>query len=496
MKTLTSFRLPLLAGAMVMGAGLLQVAAQPLYPVAVVNYTVGTTQDGLSNGVPAGRDNPDNALYPQNSDTDMGEVAGNSSTVNFVSLGFGGTIDLRFDQPFGRGEGSDLDIFETSYGTPGCSQWQEFANVYVSQDGCNWIQVAVNQCQNFSVELPDNMPWGLYVRIEDASPNAAFAPDADGYDVDGVRANYLSNVALKSPEALRFADSYQNFIQGSIKANAATLPALNRRDPNKAVGPTTGSDVAGTPVFVSLGFDKANTEEIEGQITLAFDYTVFDRPGADITVFETTFGDNAAQTCDKYPEVAEFWGSNDGISWTLLAAASSEPSDAYLGGSGRLCRDGQLEIAGMPASGGASTLRYLKIIDKSIKSSSRFPGSADAYDVDGVYAYPCDLTNDGKFGLYDQNNFPDEDASMFFAGIAPNPTSNIINVKIETASTDQNYSIRVFDLMGRTVVSDALNASANSFVNHTMDLGSLPAGIYMISIEANGYKVIEKVIKN
>jgi hypothetical protein len=496
MKTLTSFRKPIMAGALVLGAGLVQVAAQPLYPVTVSNYAVGTSQDGLSIGVPAGRDNPSNALFPQNSDVDMGEVVGNSSTVNFVSLGFGGTIDLAFSQPFGSGEGTDLEIFETSYNTPNCSSWQEFANVYISQDGCNWVQVAAAQCQNFGVELPDNMPWALYVRIEDASPNAAFGSIADGYDVDGVRANYLSNVALKPAEALRYADSYVNFIQGSIKANAATLPAVNRRDPNKAVGPATGSDVAGSPVFVSLGFDKMSTAETEGQITLTFDYTVFDRPGADITVFETTFGDNGVKTCDIYPEVAEFWGSNDGMNWTLLAAASSEPSDAYLGGSGRLCRDGQLEIAGMPVSGGASSLRYLKIIDKSIKTSSRFPGSADGYDVDGVFAFPCDMANDGKYGLYDQNDFPDEDASMFFAGIAPNPTDNIVNIKLETAGSDQNYSIRVIDIMGRIVLAEGLNASANSFVNHVMDLGSLPAGIYMISIESNNYKVIEKLIKN
>ncbi len=488
MKTFTSFKKPMLAGAMVIGAGLLQVIAQPIYPVTIANYAVGTTQDGLSNGVPVGRDNPLNALFVENSDVQ-------GPTNNFVSLGFGGVIDLQFDQPFGRGEGLDLEIFETSFGTPNCATWPEQANVYVSQDGCNWVQVAANQCQNFGVELPDNLPWALFVRIEDSSNNASFQPDADGYDVDGVQANYLSNIPLKGSEDLRFADSYQNFIQGSIKGNASTLPALNRRDPNQAVGPTTGSDVAGSPVFVSLGFDKEATAETEGQITLVFDYTVFDRPGADLTVFETTFGDNASQTCDKYPEVAEFWGSNDGSSWTLLAAASTEPSDAYLGGSGRLCRDGQLDISGMPLSGGVSTLRYLKIVDKSIKSSSRFPGSADAYDVDGVYAYPCALPNDGKLGLYDQNNYPDEDASMFFAGIAPNPTSNIINVKLETASTDQNYTIRVIDLMGRVVASDALNASANSFVNHVMDLGSLPAGIYMVSIEGAGYKVVEKLIK-
>jgi hypothetical protein len=496
MKTALSFKMPLLAGAFIASFGISEAIAQPLYPTTVVQYNVGTSQDGLSIGVPSGRDDANNALFPENSDVDMGEIPGNSSTVNFVSLGFGGEIILGFSQPFGQGEGSDLDIFETSYGTPNCANWSERADVYVSQDGCNWVMVAENACQNFSVELPSNMPWALYVRIVDASPNASFAANADGYDVDGVRANYLSNVTLKGDEDLRFADGYMNFVQGSIKANAATLPAANRRDPMKAVGPTAGSDVAGTPVFVSLGFDNMATAAEEGQITLSFDYTVFDRDGADLTVFETTFGDNAARTCANYPEVAEFWGSNDGSNWTLLTAASVEPDDAYLGGSGRLCRDGQLDISNMPMMNGAKTLRYLKIVDKSIKSSSRFPGGADGYDVDGVFAYPCGDIDGGRIALYDQNNYPDEDMSMFFAGIAPNPASDVVNVKIETASKDQNYVIRVIDIMGRVISQDGLNASANSFVNHVMDVQTLPAGIYMISIESGDYKVIEKLIKN
>jgi len=495
MKKNMTFKMPLFAGAFLASFGLSEATAQ-IYPTTVVSYTVGTSQDGLSTGVPPGRDDDNNALFPENSDADMGEIPGNSSTVNFVSLGFGGEITLGFSQPFGKGEGSDLDIFETSYNAPGCGSWNERADVYVSQDGCNWIQVADNECQNFSVELPVNMPWALYVRIVDASPNASFAANADGYDVDGVRANYLSSVTLKGDADLRFADEHMDFVQGSIKANSSTLPAANRRNPLRAVGPTAGSDVAGAPVFVSLGFDNPATGAIEGRITLRFDYTVFDNPGSDLTVFETTFGDNAARTCANYPEIAEFWGSNDNIEWTLLSASSVEPDISYLGGSGRLCRDGQLDISNMPMTGGASTLRYLQIIDKSIRSSSRFPGGADGYDVDGVFGYPCNDLGDGRIGLYDQDNYPDEDNNMFFAGIAPNPASDVVNVKIETSSKNQNYVIRVIDMMGRVVSQEGLNASANSFVNHVLSVQNLPAGLYMVSIESSDYKVIEKLIKN
>lgn len=494
MKTLTKLKLAA-SLAVMLGLSASDLTAQ-VYPSSA-NYVVGSTQDGLGTGVPDGRDDPDNALgVPDNSDIDLGEVSGDPTTVNFVSLGFGGYIDLMFSQPFGQGEGSDLDIFETSYNTPNCGIWPELANVYVSQDGCNWIQVASGECQNFSVELPSNMPWALYVRIEDASPASSFNFDADGYDVDGVRANYASDVPVKPAGSLLFADSYVNFIQGSLKGNAAALPAVNRRDPNKALGLPQQSDISGAPNFVALGFDKSATSVIEGQITLVFDYTIFNRDGADLSVFETTFGDNAARACSNYPEIAEFWGSNDGANFYLLSAASVEPDEAYLGGPGRLCRDGLLDISNMPEENGVRTLRYLKIIDKSIKTSNRFPGSADGYDVDGVFGYPCDFDGSGKYALYDENNIPDEDMSMFFAGVAPNPTSGLIDIKLETGSAVSQYTIIVSDLMGRTLVNDALTAGNNSFVNHVMNLSHLPSGIYMVSIDNGTYRTVEKLIKN
>lgn len=495
MKTFTHY-LPAAIVTACLALGASETIAQPIYPTMVVDYSPGPSADFLGT-IPDQRDDPSNAiLAPQDSDTDMGEQNGNSLTVNFTSLGFGGSITLQFDQPFGRGEGVDLEIFETSYNTPACDSWQELADVFISQDGCSWIQVADNQCQNFGIELPDAMPWALFVRIVDASPAGAFSPNADGYDVDGVRANYVSNVALlEDLTGPRWATGYSNFIQGTLKGNN-NLPAMNRRDPNKAVGPSSGSDAAQSPLFVSLGFDRVSTADvIEGQITLEFTYTIVDRTGADIEVFETTFGDNAGRACDRYPEIAEFWGSNDGVNFTLLAAdpSSNEPDDTYLGGSGRLCRDGRLDISGMPGG----TLRYLRIIDKSIRTSNRFPGSADGYDVDAVFGYGCDAENNGgKYAVADQNNYPDEDPSIFMIGMFPNPTNDMVNVNIETSTVDQAYVVRLFDITGRVVYQENVFGAANNSVNTVISVAHLPAGVYTLSVDANGYKQVDKLIKN
>lgn len=498
MKTLTKLRMPLLATAAVLGLGL-GVNAQPIYPTTVVDYYVGLTQDGLSNGVPPGRGDSGNSTgAPSGSDTDMGEVPGNSATVNFTSLGFEGYIVLGFDQPFGDGEGVDLTVFETSYGTPDCSIWPEMADVYVSQDGCNWVKVAENQCQNIDIELPDNMPWGLFVKVVDVSPRAAFSSIADGYDVDGVTAYYLSSVTpVGGPDVYPVA--YSDYIVGNTKGPGpgnGNTPAAARKIPSKAIGSPSTSDASGAMVFVSLGFDKPTTADIEGQITLMFDYTLFDQPGSDITVYETTWGDKFSSTdCAKYPEIAEFWGSNDGVNWTLLNAdPTNEPAEAYKGGPGRLCRDGFLDISSMPESGGVRTLRYVRIFDKSIRSSSRFPNSADGYDVDGLIGKICS-SSPRTAEYFDQTEVPDEDPGMFFADVFPNPASDYITVSIETAATPQSYSIQIVDVTGRVVMSNNLTAGASAFVNHSMAISELPSGVYVVSVAGKSFSTMQKMIK-
>ena len=493
MKTLTQVKMPVLTGIALLGLGLVSAFAQPVYPTSGT-YSPQNTADGVGI-IPPARSFDGNAIgIPQESDIDMGEVAGNPATVNFTSLGFGGYIILNFTEPFGQGEGNDVDVFETSYNTPDCSVWPELADAYISQDGCNWVKVVSGACQNFSFDLPANMPWAQYIQIVDVSVNSSFEPNADGFDVDGARGNYKSLIVPKAPGSPIFATGIDDFLQGTMKGSS-NLPALNRRNPLKATLMPQMSDVSAAPNFVSLGFDKSSTAEIEGRITLKFDYTVFDVPGPDLFVYETTFNDGPLRTCDNYPEIAEFYGSNDNVTFTLLSADPSSNEPVSLP-AGRLCRDGSLDFVNMPLSGGVRTIRFLRIIDKSTRSSSRFPGAADGYDVDGVIAYPCQLASGGKFAEMGQNNVPDEDGSVFFFGIYPNPATETITLNIETASVDQNYVINIFDMTGRKVQSESLNAASNTEVNHNMGIQGLPAGVYTISVEANGYKAVERLLKN
>jgi hypothetical protein len=415
---------------------------------------------------------------PQRSDIST-QVNGNPNSVNFCSLGFGGSIVLTMEAPFGQCEGPDGFAHETSYNTPSCGSWREFAKLEVSQDGCNWITVVESACQDFAFDLPAEMPWAQYIRITDVSNPNHFSGGADGWDLDGVEVFCASDVALLPPGAPFGASSSVSLFQGKLKNGGAISPT--RSNPAQALGLPQNNN---TINFVSLGFDNPDTEVIEGVLVLKFDYTVFDQPGThDIEVFETTFGDSPGRPCSSYPEIAKFEGSVDGVNWYLLTAVD-EPGSLP---EGRLCRDGKLDIGNMPNG----VLRYIRITDESDKNSTRFPGNADGYDVDGLVVMPCPTT-DAKLNLVDRNDIPDEDNYLSF-GIYPNPANEMITLSFGEMET-ANVQVTVSDISGRSVISERVNGAASN-MTYQLNINELPTGVYMVTLESGNLKTSQKLIK-
>ncbi len=106
----------------------------------------------------------------------------------FYSLGFGGSITLRFDNGIANG----VFVVESTRTEPGYPFYpEETAQVEISEDGSpgSWY-FAGNVSQDEAVSQPQEVSCAQYVRITDTSVLGNFAdyPGADGYDVDGVEA--------------------------------------------------------------------------------------------------------------------------------------------------------------------------------------------------------------------------------------------------------------------------------------------------------------------
>lgn len=134
---------------------------------SVVSSAQGLRKDGSA--VLAARSDATSALGVAEDDT---------VDAHFFSLGFGGSLTLKFDNPQ---SGGVVVVEATNLGYP-----QEKASVEVSENGTTWVS-AGSVTQDGEVSVPSDV-CVQYVRVKDTSNSADFSDDsADAYDVDGIK---------------------------------------------------------------------------------------------------------------------------------------------------------------------------------------------------------------------------------------------------------------------------------------------------------------------
>lgn len=411
----------------------------------VVSYHPTKRNDGSN--VPEERRNPAKALgTPENDDSN-----------NFVSLGFGGEITLRFAQPFANGTGNDLRVTESTFGSLNCSRYPETVQAFASQDGCHWIYLGEG-CQDVEFDL-GVFSWAQYVRLKDISPvTHPFANAvADGYDLDGVEClNGSASVTANDGLVAGSAQEVVQYTQGTRKNGTALHPS--RTNPENALGIPQNDDLGIN--FTTLGF--------MGSMVLKFDYVIFNHEGNDLQVIETSFGQ---QSCQSYPEKAYFEGSLDGMTWFPM---------------GEICLDGELEMGDE-----LYAMQYLRITDRT--PATQFSSSADGYDVDGVIVLGYGCESESRIQGFDNNSIPDEIAEI---QVSPNPFREQFNLSYESGSVDEKVQIRVYNYVGQMVLQEQINVPKNTKYSHPMSVSSLPRGVYVVNVESGGQKQSLKVIKN
>ncbi len=157
-----------------------------------ITWSQGLRKDGSN--VPATRSNPNSAVGPAENNTVEG---------NFFSLGFGGNIVLKFDNPISNGV---VVVEATNPGYP-----TEKAKVELSADGVTWLN-AGTVSEDGAVLMPERLSCAKYARLTDVSNKADFPNDADGYDVDGVSAQ--EGIPCETPDVPEF---------GTVTAAIASL---------------------------------------------------------------------------------------------------------------------------------------------------------------------------------------------------------------------------------------------------------------------------------
>ena len=164
------------------------IACLPAFASTFEQVAQGTQKSGAA--VLASRSNGNFALgAPQSAGTPVDNpVVANS----FFSLGFtNGSIVLKFTSPFIDQPGTDLSVYEVT-GATNPPYPDELVKVEVSSDGSSWTTVAAALSRDANIDI-NPVASAQYVRLTDVSNIALFTNDADGYDLDAIRANCTVN---------------------------------------------------------------------------------------------------------------------------------------------------------------------------------------------------------------------------------------------------------------------------------------------------------------
>lgn len=173
-KTKVLTTLTALAAAAVFAVPVL--AAVPDGPGPWADEVITSSQGNTKGGTPVSTVSPDRS----DPTSALGVAEDDTVDTHFFSLGFGGSITLRFDNGISSG------VFVVEATNPNYPL--EKADVEISEDGSTWF-AAGQVVQDGSVNVPQGVSCATYVRITDASDPNDFSEDsADAYDVDGVEA--------------------------------------------------------------------------------------------------------------------------------------------------------------------------------------------------------------------------------------------------------------------------------------------------------------------
>ena len=238
-----------------------------------------------------------------------------------------------------------------------------------------------------------------------------------------------------------------------------------------------------------------------GYATLTFHSPIYNGPGPDFAVFENGFA-NAQDPNMLFLELAFVEVSSDGVNFFRFPAYFNGPQEPQLGGAG--CLDPNLihNLAGKyVAMYGTpfdldelednllldkNNVTHVKVIDvvgcidpqyatydcqgHIINDPWPTPFPSSGYDLDAVGV------------LYDLAHYNVADNTIEPLMLFPNPTCDILQVTSENVE-----SMTVFTMTGQQLLSSECNS---------LDVSSLPNGIYLVRVLTGGESVVNKFVKN
>ena len=140
---------------------------------------------------------------------------------------------------------------------------------------------------------------------------------------------------------------------------------------------------------------------------------------------------------------------------------------------------GEVDAAGQSAAG--------EVTAYALADESPLPGTSyyrlRMQDFDGSFEY-SELR---------EVRFDRAGGSSVAISIFPNPTSGLTTVRVHTAKVSGQVGLRIYDVLGRTVVEHRLVGPLSTF---DIDLSTYPVGIYHCEISIGGaYSEVHRIVR-
>lgn len=467
-----------------LSAGMLLCALNGLNAQAYISNVISTNQGpkvDLISPVDANRSDSGKMIgAPENTDV--------FGPINFYTLGMGGEVVVELSSAVCNQAGADLTLVETTWSYT-CETYPEKARVWASQDLCNWIELTTEEnpvCHNGDLEL-GCFPWVKYLKIKDVSPDN-YSSDGDGYDIDGVIGYLTCSTPAETGLSRYAANGFLGDPQATQGLTEIGTPVPSARDiPSKMLGlPANLTNIYANDVTTTSANNNFFSLGNGGVVVLSFPYALFNGPGSDIQIFETSFNDNAARTCSNYPEKAKVQGSCDGVNFYDLPILSADAGNGEVAGSNFICRDGKVDLGDLPF------ITYLKLTDVTFQGICNFPGIGDGFDVNAVFG----LQNCTPLARTDEFAAASTDEIMeneFMLEVWPNPTSDKISMNILSRGSEA-LELKLTDLSGRIIYQERI-AAAEANIIRDLSLDSYSKGVYFLSLQSNGHTEMQKIVK-
>ncbi len=167
---------------------------------------------------------------------------------------------------------------------------------------------------------------------------------------------------------------------------------------------------------------------------------------------------------------------------------SYAPGTASPQGNGGLCTNKTFTVVGKPAGGTWSKTGVISITNAGVITTGNTPGAMSVtYTINGGCSSSRTVTMNvvscASKGISSQQSSVEINQLIVY----PNPARSVFSVNIKTLTGAG--SIVVTDLLGKQVKQQALSIGTN-----TIDVNSISKGMYLVAIELNGERKVQKLV--